>query len=316
MGPHPLRSVERKNCERAMINRFSSLTDKGMTQDFPTRLAAIQSLEAFKAVFRQPNEQPNTSPVLLGPYLALYDRLSDDDEEIRDMGATLISYILSDPYKALPKLSFAPLVASDRFSHWLALQYNQSPLFCISAVRRLTAASKEDHTSLPPGLLENIVLGPLAPVAELLARAREQDTTLFAEEKQNLFVNPVREVETWSRVLRQLNPSSLADKAEIASRLSYWTLHGIESLTDVAGEEMDGPLGWTSKAEVFTLGMRVLFAADVLVHWARNQVAGIVEREAVQDALRRFLDVGRQNAVHELWLEHAEMVMMGEEEDN
>lgn len=280
-------------------------------QDFPTRKAAVQSLLAFSRVFRPLKEQPNTRRDLLGAYLVLYDTLNDDDEEIRDMGARIVSYIFSDPCHEPPNVSLIPLAASHRFSQWLGLSYNQSPSLCTNALSRLIgpgAVEIKSHTTISSN---NISLAPpLIPVSLLLSKARKLDTALFAEEKQNLFVNSVKEAEMWCCVLKQLSQSAIGP--DIVSRLSDWTLQGVGVLACTAENEIDGPLGWTAKSEVFTLGMRVIFAAEVLTCWARKEgvegaLVGTVD--VIGDGLKRFVDVGRRNAVHELWLERAEKVI-------
>ncbi len=51
------------------------------------RFAAVLSINAFKTILRPDTGLPNTSGALLTVYLALYDTLNDDDEEVRDFGA-------------------------------------------------------------------------------------------------------------------------------------------------------------------------------------------------------------------------------------
>lgn len=58
--------------------------------------------------------------------------------------------------------------------------------------------------------------------------------------------------------------------------------------------------------------MRVLLTAKVLICWAKGSVEGAVGKgDEIRDGLRGFIDVGRQNAVHELWLDLAEKVIAG-----
>ncbi|KAI9792195.1 MAG: hypothetical protein M1816_002735 [Peltula sp. TS41687] len=274
--------------------------------DFPTRKAAVQSLSAFKRVFRPSKSETNTNDHFLGAYLVLYDTLNDDDEELREMGASIVSYILSDPSKNSPDISLIPLSAGRRFSQWLSVQYNQSPYLCINATSRLTGAP-QIGTNMRPS--PNFSLDH--SISSLLTNARKVNTTLFAEEKQNLFLNPVKEAETWSCILKQLSPSAV--DANVAACLAEWTLQGLRALTATAEKEFDGPLGWTAKPEVFTLGMRVVLAAEVVRCWARKSVKGVLGKEVeITDALTRFVDVGCETAVHELWLERAERAIAGD----
>ena len=66
---------------------------------------------------------------------------------------------------------------------------------------------------------------------------------------------------------------------------------------------MDGPLGWTTKQEVFTLGIRVICAADVVLRWDDRNGAD------VRMALRKFADAGSESELNGLWSEKSEQVL-------
>lgn len=82
-------------------------------------------------------------------------------------------------------------------------------------------------------------------------------------------------------------------------------LDGLAALTETARREGDGALGWTSKAEVFALGMRVICAAEVVLGW---KVEG-VEAGSVRRTLRELVDVRSGEGVHGLWVEKIEAVL-------
>lgn len=248
----------------------------------------------------------NNDPLLLGVYLALYDRLNDDDEEIRDMAAATVSYLLSDPSKESASISLVPLAASDLLSEWLSSAYGHSRPLCSSALNRLSQALRVEFLGLPSDICLLSAPAAYIPVAETLAKARKRNTTMFAEEKQNLFINPVREAEIWARVLLQMAPPAV--DAHVAVAFMEWTVEGLRALTDAAAQELDGPLGWTSIHEVFVLGMRVLLAAKVILQWELH-VEGLANAEIVKSELKRLVDVGKSNALHELWLSKAEQLL-------
>jgi hypothetical protein len=80
-------------------------------------------------------------------------------------------------------------------------------------------------------------------------------------------------------------------------------LDGLRVLTETAEIEEDGALGWSSKAEVFTLGMRVFCAAQVVMGF------GGVEKASVLKGMRGFADKGMKAGVQGLWVEKVEGVL-------
>ncbi|RJE17169.1 HEAT repeat protein, partial [Aspergillus sclerotialis] len=97
-----------------------------------------------------------------------------------------------------------------------------------------------------------------------MSEFRKESTVLFVEEKQNLFINEIREVDVWIKSLFHLTETAY-DGSSIAE-LCGWVSEGLSYLYGFAdgNVEMDGPLGWTTKPETFTLGMRVISLALAL----------------------------------------------------
>ncbi|KAI9843321.1 MAG: hypothetical protein M1830_007712, partial [Pleopsidium flavum] len=122
----------------------------------------------------------------------------------------------------------------------------------------------------------------------------------------NLFIDEVREAEVWSRVLTLLSAAAYDDNT--AADFSNWITEGLSTLTETAESEVDGPLGWTSKADVSALGMRVIFGASVLLHWEK---AGIVHGcgARVLEELEALRGAGRKSLLHEMWIDLIEQVL-------
>jgi len=96
----------------------------------------------------------------------------------------------------------------------------------------------------------------------------DRDTTLFAEEKQNLYIDEAKEVRIWSQVLTKLHapsiPKSLIQSLTtyVSSALSDLTVHA-QNLP----QNFDGPLGWTTTIlDLYNLGLRVIYGAEVLLN--------------------------------------------------
>lgn len=80
-------------------------------------------------------------------------------------------------------------------------------------------------------------------------------------------------------------------------------------------EGSDGPLGWTYKADVFVMGIRILAAVRVMVHCSfamdESDPTSAV-REDCHNLLRmlvRLKTIGEENLVHGLWVEYAEEIL-------
>ena len=263
-------------------------------------MAAVASIKNFTIVLRAHGSICKTSSELLGVYLTLYDALIDDDEEVRDKASEAVSSLLSFSPEAgdsgnITTLSLSPLAAALKLLQFLALEYNTSVNLWSEVVQRMTGPSLS--ATVLPAWGETPIL-QLRPVQALLREAMHTENAIFVEEKQNLFIDEVKETEMWAGVLADLHSKP---KIESMSRLETWVLDGISALTALARGKVDGPLGWTSKPEVFTIGMRVILAAKVLLHgptiddWS-------VGTEKCRDALKSFLKVGNERLLHGLWL--------------
>lgn len=262
-------------------------------------------MKAFKEILRPDARLPNTNSALLPVYLALYDTLNDDDEEIRDVGADIVSWTLSTTSTRFPSGSLIPPAARYRFSTFLAQNYSESANLFTEALFRLTVQTKEDNC---PENTKSATAVLFAPVHDRLVSARKEDFSLFMEEKQNLFEDEVREAETWLRVLKQLSESAYDEKA--AAEFSEWVARGIDALTKIANSEVDGPLGWTSKPEVFTLGMQVILGAGIVQHWSKAGVV-VAADACLSGRLERLRDAGRKSCLHERWIDSIELVLEG-----
>ena len=68
-------------------------------------------------------------------------------------------------------------------------------------------------------------------------------------------------------------------------------------------EGKDGLMGWASKPEIFTLGMRVINIAAVLVSREFSASGSLGESKTVLEGqLRSLLESGRAASLHDEWL--------------
>ena len=101
-------------------------------------------------------------------------------------------------------------------------------------------------------------------MAETLNKAINESTPLFAEEKQNLYIDEVREIKLWSQHLVQLEKAAI--NCSLYKHFSTWVMDGLDSLIQLAADKpKDSLLGWTSNMDIFVTGIRTLYGAKMLL---------------------------------------------------
>jgi hypothetical protein len=244
------------------------------TNPFDMRFAAVQSIASLSHIWHMSLDprSKSTSPILLALTLVLYDLLNDDDDEIRDVAAVASTKLLHAQTFDASKERTVPILTTHRLAHFFAARFQKSPYLAAEALSRLADLA--------------------VPFENVLQDARREDTALFATEKQNLYKDESLDAVLWGRVLSRIDLS--VDKRLV---LKAWVVDALGVLTQTAEKEVDGALGWSSKSEVFTLGIRVFCAAEV-----------VLDGE-VMLALGRFLDKAKEGEVHGLWVEKVEKVL-------
>ncbi|KAJ6138874.1 Armadillo-like helical [Penicillium samsonianum] len=264
--------------------------------EFTTRFAAAVSVGSFSRALRSPGSQPHVDAVLLDVYLVLYDMLNDDDDEIRDVAASAASWVLShSSVSPDADVTLAPLNAGALLADFIIDNYSDSALLGQRVLRYLT--SQEPRVS---GSDER---SHLVAVSDQIAEHRQESTVLFVEEKQNLFIDDVREVEVWSRALLRLTHSAY-NKLSL-DETSAWAFDGLTYLCSLVGseKEADGLLGWVSKPEIFTLGLRVIIISSALGSQVFPAPESLrVQPNAFRASLESLLGAGKSSSVHGDWL--------------
>jgi hypothetical protein len=106
-------------------------------------------------------------------------------------------------------------------------------------------------------------------VKDLLENLQQDSEALFEEERQNLYVDDVREVEIWSRTLRSMESP---EEGHLNS-LGDWILAALRDLRDYLNDkaDFDGPLGLTSQPDTLILFVQVIKFAGVVLAWISRQ---------------------------------------------
>ncbi|KAF2742863.1 HEAT repeat protein-like protein [Sporormia fimetaria CBS 119925] len=283
-------SVERDEVHYFLV-RYTRILRMAIidTNPFDTRIAAVRSLSALDTVwipYRYNNSK--VAATIVGLSVILYDLLNDDDDEIREEAAIVTSKLMRAQGFQSSQKEAVPLITVQRLGKFFSTNFSDFKPLCKEALRRLTATRTGEK------LLTR-------PFADILAEERKEDDALFAQEKQNLYKDDTEDLTFWADVLRRMSPAAVS--RTYVSRLRRWVLEGLDTLTQTARNEVDGPLGWTTKAEVFTLGMRVICAADLVLRWEVDRASEVLL------ALRKFADIGAESDLNGLWLESVEHML-------
>lgn len=251
--------------------------------------------------------------------------LLDDDEDVRDQGAIAASTLISALESRIKtqnasNISLMPSAASSKLLQYIVTEYRDSKVLWIESVRRLAGAislfrlgpvevfpNPQNSTDpVEPFTAKNRRTLHLDSVRKMLKEARRQDTSLFVEEKANLFVDPVQEAKNWADALEKLCSSSL--ESDIISEFGAWSVEGLTALIEIAESQEDGPLGWTSKPDVFALGMRVILMAKVRIRCLSHQRSEDQSSDCMR-LLRKLFLSGKEKFLHGLWLQQIEEVI-------
>lgn len=268
------------------------LLDEGREPDFDLRMAVARCLLSMPNIWKTPLPASHIiSPSLMVEFILLvYDLLNDDDIEIRSAAASITSKILSSSHGTSGRVKdTVPLLAGQRLSKHVFTHYTECEVLIKKAVSKML----------------NLGQYPVANQAFSVAKAER--TELFATEKQNLNIDLVREVAIWSDCLKNIPRSS-------CSRLLVETLHAwldpaLSLLLQTTETEYDGPLGRSSKPEMFVFGMQAWRAADVILTWRRRFSRNPAGENSLTRRLLRILKQGNEQKLHPLWLVEIERVL-------
>lgn len=195
----------------------------------------MESLEAFYSGMKE--EQIKCSNAFVPSLLAVYDALVDDDDDVREVAANIVSKILGG--------CLIPLAAQKPFFSWLVNSFANKGCLLVTTLQRLTGCDGDAAES----------------VKSQLTLAMQEDETLFVEEEQNLFSDEIRETRVWAEILLSAQDPSWKPVLKI---LSSWVIEGFKFMRSRINLQDDGPGGWTSNPKVFEICMRVILTGNAL----------------------------------------------------
>lgn len=216
----------------------------------PTRCAVVEALQQwqdlallddmFNAIFESHGK--------LEVFSVLYDLLNDDDDEIRGKaGEVAAAFHQSNMRGSRRKIVLCAFAARQRLRDHGFRAFMGTEMLGLECVRRiLNIRSKESPMQMKKEVvrycqhntIEKQILGVMAAANDL-----------FAEEKQNLYIDEIVELKVWARVLTDMQ-CRIPD--ELVKVLSKWADDGLRSAHNLL-EKVNGKLdqnNWEVEAAV------------------------------------------------------------------
>jgi hypothetical protein len=251
----------------------------------------LTAVRALLNIRHEPLSRTDHGVFHLGLVVLTYDALNDDDDQIRLLASVMAGKLLYptslDQSSSRP---IAPAIAVNELGRYMITHFRASRRLYIEALRRLLATS----TFPPP------------PFERLLLQGRKSENMLFVQEKQNLYIDETKTALFWSRVL--LNMDKAVYSSQSLQVLRSWVIPGLSTLIAATSEEFDGPLGWSTKPETFSLGMRLLFGAETVIKMESSNSAFSTVSNII-NLLYDFFRAGQKNSINEHWLNTAERIL-------
>ncbi|KAK0823527.1 hypothetical protein LTR73_008430 [Friedmanniomyces endolithicus] len=257
-----------------------------------SRDAAALALARLRSTWTVLGSTPELSQGMLKLCMTTYDLLNDDDEDIRLLAATSESHIRATDNGMAYAGEVEPAVASQRMLGFMVRRWPTDPDFVREALHRAFHGLDYDNPNVKLWLHEDA----------------ETNTSLFAEEKQNLYIDEAREVKAWSQVLMSLPPTAVPKRA--VRHLSQNVTEGLDALIFHATEPNGGSLGWSSQSEHFTLGLRIIYGAQYLL-WLSTVGISLAVRPSTLRYQLATLAFGQSSpGCHALLRDEAERVLL------
>lgn len=209
--------------------------------------------------------------------LALYDAMNDDDEDIRDSGASVVSQMMG--------VCHMPMAAGRELLLWCQRSFDDTVSFQQAIYKRVTGTRGMGQFETIPQASEQIRV------------AVRRDDALFIEEEQNLYIDEFTESSLWNDLLA--NSSDVSWDVSPVMGLSAWALEG---LVELEGVMVVQNFGWTSKAKAFAIFMKVITAANTaLLIWAKNKELYSIEADLCElaDKTTNLLQVHLTRLFHQ-----------------
>lgn len=193
--------------------------------DFPTRASAATAISTYAVHMRRSDGTANDKLFRLRLLLTLYDLLNDDDEEVRLEAVHAARKLRLNKVDAMDNLGHCALAAREMLLGKLQREYGQTKELAEAImIKMMQVGQNADLSPCSFGLVAPFE----ATVASKLHKISKAKTDLFAEERQNLYIDDVREIRTFTEMLRGgLHSGLTQDHLGAAVK---WTMEGLDQM--------------------------------------------------------------------------------------
>lgn len=292
--------------------------------DFPTRLGAAKALSTYLCLVNDNNPLSMDTPHQhqLRLYIILYNLLNDDDEDVRAV-VTEAAYVALGPSLQLPSsLGLSALFARQQVLGLITRLHNYTEALTVVVLGQLIRPDR----SADEGQVSKILC---TSVASKLNKIVQSKKDLFAEEKQNLYIDDIREIQMWCDVLAESGFDCL--RQDDVDLIAQWASHGIDEVvkilrtesrhqhdqngSDKAHDERTAqtepswssghPMGSTYDAEFLAVFVQVVAITGIMLHSQKGAGVG----QEMSGKVKSILEICRGNQCNELLLGEVEKAL-------
>ncbi|KIW90444.1 uncharacterized protein Z519_09090 [Cladophialophora bantiana CBS 173.52] len=193
--------------------------------DIPTRLSAAKAISTYIGYLRLSGIMELRPNVRLQLLLVLYDLLNDDDEEIRLEAVHAARKLRLHQRAAMDNLDSCALAERENLVSELARQFGETSNLAEAAIVNILRVGHNASDSSLHGSL--ISLFGTSVNSKLLTISKSKND-LFAEERQNLYMDDIREIKEWTQLLH--NGTYAFATQELSESAMKWTLEGLDQV--------------------------------------------------------------------------------------
>lgn len=238
--------------------------------------------------------------------MALVKALDDDADEVREVAADTVSFILSESQARitsnLSRVSAwqcEPVTAKHLLVEELFQRFDevlvQHAIFAILGSSLPYSSIKPDEV---PTKDISSHFHPEEPAATMLKQAiNGEEAILFEEERPNIYIDEVEKAELFASMLLKY-PQYLSNDAKAVQSLQDWLVPGLTAIATYTEAHRATALPIPAAREVFVVGLRFFVLADVLIAACVTQPCRDgAKAHALTECLERFCDLEKMAGV-------------------
>ncbi|KAJ9642270.1 hypothetical protein H2204_002639 [Knufia peltigerae] len=243
--------------------------------EFSARLSAAVALSTYLRDFKCAMKTPDENEFWPRLLVIIYDLLNDDDEEVRAEAVTAAKNLNLRHVLVIEDLGLCPLAMREVLIDLLCQEDGRMFYPTEATLGKILRIGRDIRGSLDGESILHLVK---KPVSSKITEILKSKNDLFAEERQNLYIDDVRELNIWTKVLCRSSMGLLP-----SSRLQLvlqWTSEGLDQIVNlIRGAKTSStrstfvhPLGVTYDHELLVVIVQVVSLSGVLLRSGANGI--------------------------------------------